>query len=116
MKAELEAFEANQTWDLVLCPHTVKPIESKWKYSIKLCFDGSLEHYEARLVAVDNRQEYEVDYDKTFAHDHCSPLIIACCFPFKVFRSNGCEERVLIWRPQGRHLYETSIRYVSSLS
>lgn len=33
----------------------------------KLCSDGSLERYKARLVVLGNRQEYGVDYDETFS-------------------------------------------------
>jgi len=51
----------------VSCPPTVKPIGSKWVFSIKLRFDGSLDHYKARLVAPGNRQEYGIDYEETFA-------------------------------------------------
>ena len=59
-------FKKNQTWDIVSCPHTLKAIGSKWVFSIKLQFDGSLDHYKARLVALGNIQEYEIDYEETF--------------------------------------------------
>ena len=36
-------------------------------FSVKLCFDGSLDRYKARLVALGNKQEYGVDYEETFA-------------------------------------------------
>ena len=35
-------------------------------YTLKLNFDGSLNRYKARLVALGNKQEYEIDYDETF--------------------------------------------------
>ena len=42
-------------------------IGSKWIYSIKVHSDGSLDRYKARLVAQGYKQEYEIDYEETFA-------------------------------------------------
>lgn len=67
MQKELDALAANQTWDVVQCPPSIKPIGSKWVYSVKLRSDGSLERYKARFVALGNHQEYGIDYDETFA-------------------------------------------------
>ena len=67
MAEELQALGDNYTWDVVQCPHNVKAICCKWIYSIKLCSDGTLDRYKARLVVLGNKQEYGVDYEKTFA-------------------------------------------------
>ena len=47
MEAELQALEENHTWDIVSCPPNVKPIGSKWVYTVKLKSDGSLDRYTA---------------------------------------------------------------------
>ena len=99
-QTKLQALEENHTWDIVPCPPTVKPIRSKWVFSVKLHFDGSLDRYKARLVALDNKQEYEVDYEETFA-----PIakmttvrtILAITTSHGWTASDGCEEYFSSW-------------------
>ena len=67
MAKELQALGDNHTWDVVQCLPNVKAIGCKWIYSIKLCSDGTLDRYKARLVVLGNKQEYGVDYMETFA-------------------------------------------------
>ena len=67
MVEEFQALGDNHTWDVVLCPPIVKAISCKWIYSIKLCSDGTVDRYKARLVVLGNKQEYGVDYEETFA-------------------------------------------------
>ena len=57
----------NHTWDIVSCPPIVKPIVSKWVFSVKLRSDGSLERYKAHLITLGNKQEYRVNYEETFS-------------------------------------------------
>ncbi|CAL8997966.1 unnamed protein product [Prunus brigantina] len=67
VETELLALAENQTWDVVPCPSSVKPLGSKFVFSVKLRSDGSIDRYKARLVALGNKQEYGLDYDETFA-------------------------------------------------
>lgn len=66
MQEEIQALQENHTWDLMTCPSGVKAIGCKWVYLIKFWSDGSLDRYKACLVAFGNRQEYDIDYEKTF--------------------------------------------------
>ncbi|WVZ12533.1 hypothetical protein V8G54_017063 [Vigna mungo] len=66
IESELLALEENQTWDIMPCPPSVKPLGSKFVFSIKLRSDGSIDRYKARLVVLRNKQEYGLDYDETF--------------------------------------------------
>ncbi|RDX69671.1 hypothetical protein CR513_51186, partial [Mucuna pruriens] len=49
------------------CPSSVKPLRNKFVFSIKLYLDGSKNRYKAQLVMLGNKQEYGLDYDKTFS-------------------------------------------------
>ena len=67
MKEELDALTKNHTWDLVTLPPRQSMVGCKWIYKIKTRSDGSIEHYKACLVAKYFTQEYEIDYEETFA-------------------------------------------------
>ena len=71
MKEELDALTKNHTWDLVILFPRKFVVGCKWIYKIKTRFDGSIERYKARLVAKCFTQEYEIDYEETFAPVAC---------------------------------------------
>ena len=67
MKEELDALTKNHTYDLVTLPPRQSVVDCKWIYKIKIRFNGSIERYKAHLVAKGFTQEYEIDYEETFA-------------------------------------------------
>ena len=67
MKEELDALLKTGTWDLVNLLAGKSAISYKWVYKIKTRLDGTVDHYNARLVAKGFTQEYGIDYEETFA-------------------------------------------------
>ena len=67
MKEELDTLTKNHTWDLVILPPRQSVVGYKWIYKIKPHFNGAIERYNAYLVAKGFTQEYEIDYEETFA-------------------------------------------------
>lgn len=66
-EAKLLALEKNQTWDIVRCPSSIEPMDSKFVFNIKLFSDGSIDCYKTKLVFLGNKQEFCLDYEETFA-------------------------------------------------
>ena len=62
----MEAFQRNQTWDLVPLPEGWKPVGCKWVFKRKMGSDGSIEKYKACLVAKGYSQVEGVDYVEIF--------------------------------------------------
>ena len=63
----------------------------KWIYKIKACSDGSIECYKARLVPKGFTQEYEIDYEETFApvariSSVCALLAVAATSKWDLFQ------------------------------
>lgn len=67
MNSELDAFEANRTWEVTPLPLNRKHIGCKWIYKMKFKADGSIDKYKARLVILGYKQTYGIDYVETFA-------------------------------------------------
>jgi hypothetical protein len=65
MVQEIAALDQTDMWNLVPCPPHVRSITYKWVY--KMCSDGSLECYKARLISCGFQHEQGRDYDETFA-------------------------------------------------
>ncbi|GAB2286800.1 hypothetical protein Dimus_039792 [Dionaea muscipula] len=77
MDSELQALDANHTWQLVPLPVGHRPIGCRWVFKIKHRVDGSLERYKARLVARGFTQRAGIDYRETFAP--VAKLIVVRC-------------------------------------
>lgn len=67
MTKELQALQANDTWDVVKLPKGKKPISFKWVFRIKYRVDGSVERHKAHLVAKGFTQKVGIYYHETFS-------------------------------------------------
>jgi hypothetical protein len=67
MEEEYNALIQNKTWHLVPPSNNKNLIDCKWVYRIKKRSDGTIDRYEARLVAKGFKQRYGIDYEDTFS-------------------------------------------------
>ena len=67
MQTEYDALIKNKTRHLIPPQKGINVIGSKWVYKIKRKADGSLDRYNARLVAKGFKQRYGLDYEDTFS-------------------------------------------------
>ena len=68
MNLELQAFQANNTWELVNLLVGNKLIGSKWVFKVKLKANGEPECCKPRLVAKGFNQKHGIGYEETFSH------------------------------------------------
>lgn len=117
MKDELQALDANRTWNIVKLPIGKKAVGSRWVYKIKYNNDGTIERYKARLVARGFTQTYGVDYTETFApvakmNTFRVLLSLAVNHDWKLYQMDvknaflhgDLEEEVYMSIPPGHHL------------
>lgn len=63
---EMRALEKNGTWEIVNLPKGKTIVGCKWVFTVKFKSSGTLERYEARLVAKGFTQTYRIDCTGTF--------------------------------------------------
>jgi Reverse transcriptase (RNA-dependent DNA polymerase) len=78
MQTEIEALEKNATWSVCDLPSDKAAIGCQWVYRIKYNFDGTIQRYKARLVALGNRQVQGVDFTEIFAP--VAKMVSVCVF------------------------------------
>ena len=67
MTIEFNALIKNGTWSLVDRKPSMNLVGCKWVFKIKRKLDGSIERYNARLVAKGFHQQPRIDYTDTFS-------------------------------------------------
>ena len=78
MAGEVQASDKSQHGILVDLPPSKFVVGCKWVYKIIIKANGTMDRYKAQLVAKGFAQEYNIDYEETFAlvvqHNKCRSL------------------------------------------
>ena len=114
MNEELNALHKNHTWDMVDLPSGQFVVGYRWVYKIKTKVDGSVERYNACLVAKGFTQKYGIDYEEIFAHVACLTSVrclitmaVVCCWSLyqtdvkNAFLNGDLHEEVYMQPPPG---------------
>ena len=67
MDEEIDAIERNEIWELISLPPKKKIIRVKWIYKSKWYAEGKMDRHKAWLVVKGYKQQYDKDYDETYA-------------------------------------------------
>ena len=67
MNQQPRALEQNNNWQVTLLPPRKQAIDCKWIYKTKYKSDGYVDKYKVRMVAEGFSQQYDIDYEETFA-------------------------------------------------
>lgn len=65
MKDEINSLKKNSTWEHCMFPEDRTAIGCKWFYKIKTDAEGKDNRSEARLVAQNFSQKFDIDYSST---------------------------------------------------
>jgi hypothetical protein len=67
MNTEIDSIVEHGTFEEVYCPKGVTPITCRWVYDYKRNEKGKVIKFKARLVVQGYKQQYGIDYEKTFS-------------------------------------------------
>ena len=67
MQAEMQAIEANRTWEVSVLPPKHKAIGLNLVFKVKKDPEGNVIKHKARLVAKGYAQQFGVDFDEVYA-------------------------------------------------
>ncbi len=67
MKDEIQSLKNNNTWDIVNVPSNQHVLKGRWVYKVKRDAHGQVSRYKAHWVVKGYEQQFDIDYDQTFA-------------------------------------------------
>ncbi|GAA0186835.1 hypothetical protein LIER_34123 [Lithospermum erythrorhizon] len=122
MDVEIQVLETNQRWDIVDLPENQSLIGCKWVYKIKRKPNGTVDKYEARLVAKGFNQIEGVDYFESFclvAKSITVGVVFSfCCSKRDIIADLKMEEAQAVATPSshGWHAYDDESPLISNSS